>query len=275
MLTAENIAHSRKPASANTANSETIITHNEREPFKNSSAGGHNGRETYCTTSTDASENGSVPLTQQTHHMKKAHQSASSGTAKSDCQNRKYIIGDSIVKGIGQYMRENVCAVSYPGAQIENLNHVISNFSESPDEISSIVLHIGSNDLQAPIDEIVKSMRKLLLATLFKFPSSNIILSGPLLRTGVSMHKIMALNQKLFYLCGNIGVHFVDCNFLIDSSGLSKGGVHLNEKGKQLLSNVLLDYIQRVEKNKLIGVREKLHPHPLAYAEPSMLSKNL
>ena len=67
----------------------------------------------------------------------------------------------------------------------------------------------------------------------------------------------------------------MDCNFLIDSSGLSKGGVHLNEKGKQLLSNVLLDYIQRVEKNKLIGVREKLHPHPLAYAEPSMLSKNL
>jgi hypothetical protein len=187
---------------------------------------------------------------------------------------RKYILGDSIIKGLGQYMSDNVCAFTCPGITTKCMEQVVKNFSGCPSDIQTLMFHVGSNDFHLPIEQIISSMRSLLCTAFTKFPKSNIIVSGPLHRCDVHIKKVHEVNQLLFQLCRDMNVPFVDANYVI-KNGLSKGGIHLNNRAKCVLADVLTDYIGLVEANKLTGVSKVLNPNPSSYfAYPTILPKN-
>jgi hypothetical protein len=152
------------------------------------------------------------------------------------------LMGDSILKGLGSYVNNNITVFTYPGTTVRNMCSIVSRFPSQETNVGSIMLHTGSNDLKLPVEEIVRSVRKLLLTASTTFPGKQILFSGPLYRRDSDIGKVKTLNRALSLLCKDLNVPFCDANFKIGENYLSKGGIHLTNQAKCRFFDILVDF---------------------------------
>ena len=76
------------------------------------------------------------------------------------------ILGDSMVRHVSLLHAETIC---YPGARVLDINSAISPVLHHHSSVSSVLVHVGSNDISNQQSEILKDNFKTLILILFYF----------------------------------------------------------------------------------------------------------
>jgi lysophospholipase L1-like esterase len=146
------------------------------------------------------------------------------------------VVGDSVVRGVGDEHTEMV--ECFPGIKTEQLHKVIEKRDLGSPE--TVIIHVGTNDLRTTrnLDWIMGEIYTLATTAKAKFPSGRLVLSGVLRRSDVSWRRIGALNDRLDWVAGALGITFVDPNSWIEDNDFARDGMHLNGGGKRRLGNL-------------------------------------
>ena len=161
------------------------------------------------------------------------------------------IVSDSIPKGIR--MREfNECLNKYndvgkthlkafPGTTTKQLHHYIIPTLDD-EHPNTVLLHVGINDLLQGGNEIGKISKNISeIGAMCKDKGvKNVFISGLIPSRKVEEHYISNLNNQLKEICK------ANCYIFIDNSNITerhlwRDGIHLNDRGKDLLANNFLD----------------------------------
>jgi hypothetical protein len=188
-----------------------------------------------------------------------------------------YLIGDSILKGLGSFMTKGTTVFTYPGTTASQMKTILSSFSTNPEQVKNLVIHSGSNDFSKPANQIASSLKGLILMAKSRFKNSNLLISGPLYRADTSLSKVKLVNQLLSKVCQEMDVHFVDANHVIGDDCLSAKGIHLNNRGKEVLARVLDDYSNLMELKKIGKFKRGISRNPIDHLNygPPNTPKNL
>ena len=160
-------------------------------------------------------------------------------------ENTVLITGSSILNGLIENRmnkHHSVKVRKFPGANTKDMYDYITPLLRKRPKY--IFLHIGSNDAPHTTSEVIlQDIQALKDFIETRLPESTVYLSCPVLRfddvkAGFTLHH---LDRKLKSLGGNI----VN-NSNIDGSCLSKGGLHLNDKGSGRLAMNFLSLIRRL-----------------------------
>ena len=105
---------------------------------------------------------------------------------------------------------------------------------------AKIILHIGTNDLKDRDPNIVADHIVDLARKIENESSAEVILSEVVSRSDdVSNESVKATNKKLRKFCTQNGWQLVQRSN-ITSNGLNKSGLHLNERGNNIMFNYFL-----------------------------------
>ena len=145
------------------------------------------------------------------------------------------VYGDSIVRNVSKHAH-NITTICLPGGKLYNMRRNLKDpdiqqlLKASP----TIILHGGSNDAAngSTIDEIVSDLNKLIKSVKFLCPNAHIIVSGVLLRKGISVHDVKLLNSVIAEKMSIKNLTFVDPNteftigVIAEAEGVDE--IHLN-----------------------------------------------
>ena len=129
----------------------------------------------------------------------------------------------------------------YPGAQVLHINSKLHELLRDNPSASTVVTHVGSNDIKLQQSEKLKDDFKTLIDTVLE-SGRQCVISGPLPspRFGdVKFSRMRQLHIWLKKLCCTMGIPFVD-NFHVfwkRPDLFARDGLHLNGKGKRLLAH--------------------------------------
>ena len=159
---------------------------------------------------------------------------------KENVKKKTLIVGDSIVKHIGDWHLNNrmwstVAVRSIPDATTKDMFHHVKGCLEytSPD---FIILHHGTNDLNGNSTSEEIADKILNLATSIKTSKNQVFVSGLGIRKDKLNKKGNEVNELLKNKCGSRQLSFID-NKNISLGMLNKSGIHLNEYGTTRLLN--------------------------------------
>jgi hypothetical protein len=147
------------------------------------------------------------------------------------------VIGDSIVRGV-EADHTDMTVECLPGIRTEQLHKVIERRDLGSPE--TVIIHVGTNDLRSTrnLDWIMGEAYDLVTAAKAKHPNCKIVLSGVLRRGDVSWRRTGALNDRLDWIAGALGITFVDPNSWIEDCDFARDGLHLNGRGKRRLGHL-------------------------------------
>lgn len=148
------------------------------------------------------------------------------------------LVGDSMIKQIqgrslGRKVGHRVVVKSFPGATTNDMKHyLMPTVDKSPQQI---ILHVGTNDLRdhSPTlvaENIVDLARKIEMES-----NAEVILSELVSRSdNVPNDAVKAVNKRLLKYCNQNDWRMIK-HQNIDRTCLNKSGLHLNEKGNNIL----------------------------------------
>ena len=163
-------------------------------------------------------------------------------------ENKKsvYIVGDSIIKGLKWWKMARgdtkVHMKCFPGATVEDMeSYALPTVRKNPDEI---IVHIGTNDLRNCTPRQVADSIVNLTENISQNSNARVTISGIVPRSDDDAlnSKVTESNKILKTFAGNRSWSFID-NSRINSSLLSKSGLHLNEKGNAALAKNIMNYL--------------------------------
>ena len=154
------------------------------------------------------------------------------------------LITDSTLSGVQFLKDSNIKAANYPSAKTENVANAIEYFSSEYENISTVVLHTGTNDIKygRKTEQLKQSFKSLIHKT--QQLNKNLVISGPVPMINCSCEhfsRIAALNEWLLKWCWDRNIKYVN-NFKTEWDKLklyNHLGTKLNFNGKrQLLENI-------------------------------------
>ena len=151
------------------------------------------------------------------------------------------VVGSSMVRHISIPRAETFC---YSGAQVSHITTQLPDIVHTHPAASSIITHIGSNDLKLQQSETLKADFKTLIDTVLAM-GKQCIISGPLPspRFGdIKFSRVRQLHVWLKSYCRSLGIPFVDnfTAFWNRPNLFARDGLHPNRAGKRLLANNML-----------------------------------
>ena len=154
------------------------------------------------------------------------------------------IVGDSIVRHL---VLPGAITYCLSGGKVDELTVLIPSLLEKHPTVSSVLVHVGSNDVMARQSAKLYSDFVSLGVTIESL-GKRCILSGPIPQCSLhSEHfsRVFSLHSWLHNLCTSTGR---DCipnfdSFWSDRSLYRKDCLHLNNKGTKLLSDNFIQYI--------------------------------
>ena len=148
------------------------------------------------------------------------------------------LVGDSIIKQIqgqqlGRKVGHRVVVKSFPGASTNDMKHyLMPTFDKSPQQI---ILHVGTNDLRDHSPTVVAENIVDLARQIEMESNTEVILSELVSRSdNVPNDAVKAVNKRLSKYCNQNDWRMIK-HQNIDRNCLNRGGLHLNEKGNNIL----------------------------------------
>ena len=147
------------------------------------------------------------------------------------------IVGDDAVKDVKNIRKAKV--LCFPKDKVADINDKILDLVAANPTVKTIILHIGTCDIEEKKSEVLKQHFKALFATLKTLNSDvRVCISGPLpsMRGGDEyFSRLFALSQWLATACINESVLFIDnFGFFWDRKHLFTDGNKLNKRGIKL-----------------------------------------
>ena len=155
-------------------------------------------------------------------------------------------MGDSMVRHVGKVCGGKGTRVEcYPGIRLRQMLRKVEEREEGKEKV--VVFHAGTNNVkQAGIcTSIVGDVWDLVNAARQKFKGSEIVISGILCRRDTDWKVIGDLNETMEWVCGKLGVRFVDPNGWVGDKDLRPDGLHLNRSGTYKLGGLFRRVIRR------------------------------
>ena len=159
------------------------------------------------------------------------------------------IIGDSLIRDQGPIMHKkctgnSIRSTSYPSGKIDTISHYISNTAYNP---KFSVICVGSNDIKDTSFDDLKSKYNNLFTSL-KIKRRNTLVLGILPRQNETSEwkiKTRELNTWIRTRCSSESLSFLDLwdIFSPETSLFARDQIHLNHKGKNLLSDIILQHL--------------------------------
>ena len=149
------------------------------------------------------------------------------------------IVGDDAVKEVKSI--RNAKVLCFPKDSVPDINDKILDLVTANPTMKTMILHIGTCDIEEKKSEVLKQHFKALFAT-FKTLNNDVrlIISGPLpsMRGGDEyFSRLFALSQWLSAECINESVEFIDnFGFFWDRRHLFADGNKLNKRGQKLFA---------------------------------------
>lgn len=157
--------------------------------------------------------------------------------SKPICSPSVLVVGSSMVRNVSIRKAETFC---YPGARIPDLNSMLPLLISKHSAASTVIVHVGSNDIKLQQSEKLRDDFKTLINTLLE-SGKQCVVSGPFPSpryTDMVFSRIRQLHTWLKGYCCTMGIPFVD-NFaaFTDRPGLFlRDNLHLNRYGSSILS---------------------------------------
>ena len=147
------------------------------------------------------------------------------------------IVGDNAVKDVKNIRKAKV--LCFPKDKVADINDKILDLVAANPTVKTIILHIGTLDIEEKKSEVLKQHFKALFATLKTLNSDvRVCISGPLpsMRGGAEyFSRLFALSEWLSAACINESVLFIDnFSFFWDRKHLFTDGNKLNKRGIKL-----------------------------------------
>ena len=150
------------------------------------------------------------------------------------------LIGDSMVKNIhgwklGKKVGHRVVVKIFSGATCGDMEHYLKpTIDKDP---AKVILHIGTNDLKARDPNTVADHIVDLAKKIENESNAQVILSEVVSRSDdVPSESVKVVNKKLRKFCTQNGWQLVQ-HSNISNNGLNKSGLHLNERGNNIMFN--------------------------------------
>uniref|UniRef100_A0A8C4RHH3 SGNH hydrolase-type esterase domain-containing protein n=1 Tax=Erpetoichthys calabaricus TaxID=27687 RepID=A0A8C4RHH3_ERPCA len=162
-------------------------------------------------------------------------------SAPVETENKKVlIIGDSIVRNvrIPNYVKPAVHVKCLAGAKISGIEAALDRVAD--DEVSTLLLHVGTNDIYSQQSEVLKR-NFISLCIKAKRKCRNLVVSGPLprlYRGDVIYSRLHSLHCWLETWCANKSIAFVNNwdDFWERPGFFRRDGLHPNWRGSYVLS---------------------------------------
>ena len=174
--------------------------------------------------------------------------SAPNKIKKSNHEKTVLVIGDSMVKNIdackiGRASRSKAISHSYSGATVNQLTEKFGNH-QSEQEFSTVIIHVGTNDLVRDEPKKVAANLENLINKV-KVHTEKIAVSGTIKRYDGELNnkKIEQYNNLLHGLCSKHKITFID-NSCIDKPSLNRSKLHLNHEGEKALGGYFCTYLK-------------------------------
>ena len=153
------------------------------------------------------------------------------------------VIGSSLVHDIRLHPSSGPSkTLCFPGARILDIKHRLPTILTKYSNISTIIIHIGTNDIRARQSEVLKQDFQSLRASLLD-TGNKIIISGPIPTTqhnrGLERwSRLFSLHTLMKDYCATTGISFINNFdlFWVRPIFLKPDGLHPNWRGSQMLS---------------------------------------
>ena len=147
------------------------------------------------------------------------------------------IVGSSMVRHVALPKAQTLC---FPGARVLDIKVKLPSLLDKYPSASTVILHVGSNDIKAQQSEKLKKDFMSLIDTLLD-SRAQCVISGPMPSPcwgDIKFSRLRNLHIWLKGYCRSLGLPFID-NFttFLDRPALFRyDGLHLNWSGSRLLS---------------------------------------
>ena len=191
--------------------------------------------------------------------------SAPNKVKKSNHEKTVLVIGDSMVRNIdackiGRASRSKAISHSYSGATVNQLTEKFGNH-QSEQEFSTVIIHVGTNDLVRDEPKKVAANLENLINKV-KVHTEKIAVSGTIKRYDGKLNnkKIEQYNNLVNGLCSKHKITFID-NSCIDKPLLNRSKLHLNREGDKALGGAFCTYLKsdRIGNTNMASSRNDSH----------------
>ena len=164
------------------------------------------------------------------------------------------IMGDSMVKDVKQWSLQKstpnskVFSKTFPGACTADMKDYVKPSMKHEPHLA--ILHTGTNDLRFEKSPSEIAGEIIDLGVSLKTPENEIVISSIIIRGDKLNSKATTVNEILYKKCSEKGILFLDnSNILLEhiQRGGHWGGIHLNERGTEVLKQNFIDFIDTVE----------------------------
>lgn len=152
------------------------------------------------------------------------------------------VLGSSMIKGVeisgvrwGQTYK-----AAFGGAKIRELGERVSCM-RGGDSVRVVVVQVGGNDVayREVGAKVEKDLKGLLGKIREKFPVARVLVSGVLVRRGITYNKAVSVGELYERVCRECDASFIDSRKWVGSEYLARDRVHLNDQGKTMLGELL------------------------------------
>lgn len=191
------------------------------------------------------------PWTPQSPVQQPPKNNGRTGNSKPHENNGVLIIGDSIVRHVNCGLtrgKSQVCCL--PGARVSNIAQQIPSILNKHQNIETIIVHAGVNDIRLRQSEVLKEHFITLVNCIKdKSQKTRIIISGPLptYKRGCEPYsRLLSLNAWLRWWCAEQNMSFIDNwdVFWERPCLYRRDGLHPNRHGAMVLSDNIRKVVQ-------------------------------
>lgn len=158
------------------------------------------------------------------------------------------VIGDSIMRGAGEYMKGVGCEVKiFSGIRVEEVVNMVDLDKVIVPKV--LVLHVGTNNIhdKSKIHVMQRIANLIDHCKEGKLNQTQIIVNGLVHRDDVNDNRIDSVNDSINWMCSKYdGVHYLDPNRRISKWEAARDGIHLNYRGGMWLGQLVEESIIEV-----------------------------
>lgn len=161
----------------------------------------------------------------------------------------KLIIGDSIIRGVAEFIEDETTRVIYrPGARIQDLSKYLRE-QHNIGLPKLVVIHIRTNNIQnaQTPNHIMRPLWLTLEAATKSFPETKWLVSGILYRQDENKYRIDEINDAYKFMCEQLNLSYTDPNTTLKERVLGKDGIHLNRPGSYAMAKHLIEAMKSVK----------------------------
>lgn len=172
---------------------------------------------------------------------------AKESSSESAAKMKVTVYGDSMVRNLPfNHPSLSVNLKCLPGATLASLKSKVPQFSAKGEAADIIIVHAGTNSLQAGTfgnipnqHKVLRDAGELLQSLRAHNPSARLVMSGVIFRRRFQDDAVSRVNEGLEKLTVDISnTRFVDPNSWLGADALDKDGLHLNLGGKKNLADL-------------------------------------